>query len=84
MRNLKSVGVALLSSVGLAAIVGAPVAAATSKGLKITDVTVTAAKQSGYSAVSMSITDEAGSPVTLTQVTSSVSGMSMMYFDVNM
>jgi copper(I)-binding protein len=76
---------ALLCSAALLVAVSGPVAEASSlKSLKITDVTITAANQSGNSAVVMSITDNSSSPVSLMGVTSSVSRMSMIYYDDNM
>ena len=59
-------------------------AATGSKALKITDVTVTAAGRSGYSAVAMTIRNGTGLPVSITSVTSSISRMSMIYYDDNM
>ena len=80
--------VAVVTSVAaLVAALPGPVATASpssSSSLKFDKVTVTAARQSGNSAVAMSITDGSSSPVSLLSVTSPVSRMSMIYYDDNM
>ena len=85
MRMLKAAVATLLTTgcmlVGASGLSGA---ASPSKTLKITDVTMTAAGRSGYSAVTMTLTDGTSLPVSLTSVTSSVSRMSMIYYDDNM
>lgn len=82
---LKSVATALLCSAALTVVVCAPVSGASSANqLKFTDVTISAANQSGNSAVVMSITDTSSSPISLMGVSSSVSRMSMIYYDDNM
>jgi copper(I)-binding protein len=60
------------------------VAAASTGGVVFRDVTVTAAKAGGDSAVIMTITNDTKGPISLTTVTSAVSRMSMIYYDDNM
>lgn len=62
----------------------ANVGAATHKQVFISKVSVTASKEGGESAVVMSITTSADSPISLLSVTSPDSRMGMIYFDTNM
>ena len=62
----------------------APASATSSRSVTFTGVTVTAAKESGDSAVVMSIVNRSGGAISVASVTSAVSGMAMLYFDDNM
>lgn len=61
-----------------------PVSAAPTGKVVVSHATVTAAPANGESAVVLSITNNSKGPISLTSVSSPVSGMSMMYFDQNM
>ena len=65
-------------------LVAATLGAASPRGIVVTNPTVTAAPANGDSAVVMSITNNSKGPISLTSVSSPVSGMSMMYYDQNM
>jgi copper(I)-binding protein len=65
-------------------LVAAPGGAAKSGNIVINHATVTAARVNGKSAVVLSITNNSKSPISLTSVSSPVSGMSMIYYDENM
>ena len=81
-RALVLSGLAVLA-IGLGA--GAtPVSATTLGKVVIADAMVTAAPANGESAVILTITNDRSGPISLTAVSSPVSGMSMLYFDKNM
>ncbi len=61
-----------------------PALTAVPANLHITNVTVTAARVRGESAVTMSIGNDTGGPISLMNVTSPVSSMNMLYYDTNM
>jgi copper(I)-binding protein len=64
--------------------IAGPVSASTNKSVVIADATVTAARAHGNSAVELTITNDLKGPISLTSVSSPVSGMSMIYYDENM
>ena len=63
-----------------------PVSASPTKdrGLQISGVTVTAAPQGKESAVVMTLHNASGGPISLLNVSSSLAGMNMLYYDANM
>jgi copper(I)-binding protein len=78
---------ALVATAALAvgpAFAALPVGAASSSKVVVADATVTAARADGESAVVLTITNNSKGPISLTSVSSPVSGMSMIYYDQNM
>lgn len=83
-RVVTTIVASLVCCAGVALTATTDSSAASVHHVIISDVTVTAAKAEGQSAVVMSIDNTSNSPISLLSVTSPASRMSMIYFDTNM
>jgi copper(I)-binding protein len=83
VRRILELAGTLALAIGLN-LTASPVDAASSGKIVVTGATVTAAPANGESAVVLSIANDSKGPISLTSVSSPVSGMAMMYYDQNM